>query len=100
MNKINDLVNRLNERMIHPENDTDLLLDELKNIGVEFIDTQDDTFWKYSERQQNHETPEQPDSKALHIADVSNSVCRTFVPDYSTSSATKCKVCGKEKWQH
>jgi len=38
--------------------------------------------------------------KLFAISDVSNSVCRTFVPDYSTSSATKCKICGKEKWQH
>jgi len=38
--------------------------------------------------------------KALHIADVSNLLCGVFEPDNITSSATKCKNCGREKWEH
>ena len=26
--------------------------------------------------------------------------CKTFAPDMSTTSATICRICGKEKWQH
>ena len=92
MNEINDLVNNLNEKMIHPENDTDLLLEELKNIGVEFIDTQDDIYWKYSEQQQNPETSEQSDTKALHVADVSTST----EYEYGAMS-TKFKLVAKNK---
>ena len=26
--------------------------------------------------------------------------CKTFIPDDNSSSSTKCKLCGKEKWEH
>ena len=34
------LVNRLNDRGIHPDKDYDLLLEELQNIGLFFKDTE------------------------------------------------------------
>jgi hypothetical protein len=43
---------------------------------------------------------EQQVVKMFTKPEVSNQVCRTFVPDMSLTTATKCKVCGKEKWQH
>jgi hypothetical protein len=42
-------------------------------------------------------------TEALRIHDVvgrSERLCRTFFPDGRTTSATKCKFCGKEKWEH
>lgn len=41
------LVNRLNERMIHPEKDYDLLLEELESMGIYFKDDEDDTYWYF-----------------------------------------------------
>lgn len=41
--------------------------------------------------------------KNCSIPDVvgrSEQLCRTFLSDGTTSSATKCRFCGKEKWQH
>ena len=29
-----------------------------------------------------------------------NSKCTVFMPDNSTMSATKCKFCGREQWDH
>ena len=47
-------------------------------------------------------------SELLHILElhteqlrkhaVSNSVCRTFMADGKTTSATNCIFCGKEQW--
>lgn len=31
---------------------------------------------------------------------VSDPVCRTFMADGKTTSATKCIFCGKEQWEH
>ena len=42
-----ELVNRLNERMIHPEKDHDLLLEELGNIGIYFREDDEETCWYY-----------------------------------------------------
>jgi len=42
-------------------------------------------------------------NEALRIHDVvgrSEQLCRTFLSDGTTSSATKCRFCGKEKWEH
>ena len=39
-------------------------------------------------------------TKQLNILPVSNSVCRTFMADGKTTSATKCIFCGKEQWEH
>lgn len=33
-------------------------------------------------------------------AELPFGICKTFVPDYRTTSATKCRICGKEKWEH
>lgn len=41
------LVNKLNERMIHPEKDYDLLLEELQNIGLFFKEDDEDTYWYF-----------------------------------------------------
>ena len=41
------LVNKLNERMIHPEKDYDLFLEELQNIGLFFNDDEEDTYWYF-----------------------------------------------------
>lgn len=30
----------------------------------------------------------------------SEQLCRTFLPDGNTTSATTCQFCGKEKWRH
>ena len=30
----------------------------------------------------------------------SEQLCRTFLSDGTTTSATKCRFCGKEKWEH
>lgn len=30
----------------------------------------------------------------------SEQLCQTFLSDGTTSSATKCRFCGKEKWEH
>ena len=34
------------------------------------------------------------------IQRVSNLLCGVFEPNNNTSSATKCKNCGREKWEH
>jgi len=31
---------------------------------------------------------------------LENQKCKTFAPSLSTTSATKCRVCGKEKYNH
>ena len=38
--------------------------------------------------------------KKLNMPGVSNSVCRIFMADGKTTSATKCIFCGKEQWEH
>lgn len=41
--------------------------------------------------------------QALRIHDIvgrGEQLCRTFLSDGTTSSATKCRFCGKEKWEH
>ena len=42
-------------------------------------------------------------SQVLHITPIegrSEQLCRTFLPDGTTTSTTKCRFCGKEKWEH
>ena len=34
------------------------------------------------------------------IKELEGGDCKTFAPDMSTTSATICRICGKEKWQH
>ena len=34
------------------------------------------------------------------VSGRSEQLCRTFLSDGTTSSATKCRFCGKEKWEH
>jgi len=48
----------------------------------------------------NEMKPDEAQWKICVLFNVSNHVCRTFVPDMSLTTATKCKLCGKEKWQH
>lgn len=48
----------------------------------------------------NKMKPDEAQWKICVLFNVSNSVCRTFVADGATTSATKCKFCGKEKWEH
>jgi hypothetical protein len=31
---------------------------------------------------------------------IRENVCKTFVPDMSTTGAAKCRLCGKQKWRH
>ena len=38
--------------------------------------------------------------QALTIHNVSDMLCGSFEVDNKTSSATKCKNCGREKWEH
>ena len=71
MNILNDFVTRLNERMVNPERNTDLLLEELKNLGVEFINTPDKECWDINEQKETVDHSDKHESKALHIADVS-----------------------------
>lgn len=42
-------------------------------------------------------------NEQLRLCDVvrqSEQLCRIFLSDGTTSSATKCRFCGKEKWEH
>lgn len=42
-------------------------------------------------------------NEALHQSNVvgrSEQLCRTFLSDGTKTSATKCRFCGKEKWEH
>jgi len=49
----------------------------------------------------NEMKPDEAQWKICVLFNVSDSICKTFVPDISgTTSATKCKLCGKEQWQH
>ena len=48
----------------------------------------------------NEMKPDEAQWKICVLFNVSNSVCRTFMADGTTTSATKCKFCGKEKWEH
>ena len=34
------------------------------------------------------------------VAGRSEQLCRTFLSDGTTTSTTKCRFCGKEKWEH
>ena len=38
--------------------------------------------------------------RALTIHNVSDMLCGSFEIDNKSSSATKCKNCGREKWEH
>lgn len=38
--------------------------------------------------------------QAFAIHNVSDMLCGSFEIDSKTSSATKCKNCGREKWEH
>ncbi len=62
MNNIQKLVERLNEKMIHPEKDTDLLLNELKNIGISFIETDDTEHWEYNLQKKTKEPNKQKEN--------------------------------------
>ena len=42
-------------------------------------------------------------AEQCNIANVvgrSEQLCRNFLSDGTTTSATKCRFCGKEKWEH
>ena len=36
----------------------------------------------------------------LLLSDVSKQVCETFLSDSKGTSASMCRFCGKEQWQH
>jgi hypothetical protein len=48
----------------------------------------------------NKMKPDEAHWKICVLFNERNHICRTFVPDTSLTSATKCKLCGKEKWEH
>lgn len=85
----------------------------LGNDAMEFLKTLHilDNIWnevedaEYNERQltQFAERYHEHKLKLLGIANVvgqSEQLCRTFLSDGTTSNATKCRFCGKEKWEH
>ena len=70
----------------------------LKAYPVKYGSIGDEHLWDMNE--QYRECWIEGYKQALSLSAVSNHVCRTFVPDMTLTSATKCKLCGKEKLQH
>ena len=64
-----------------------LTVDEAQELTTLLIEEREEWYVK-----------KQNEVKNLTISDVRR--CVTFYPDTTTTSATKCKFCGKEKYEH